>query len=178
MSLLDWCRVGDGPLYESMVLDTMARTLKGIVDSELAAQQVPIEGGFCDIELPICTEASHGHRLWYEWAQRYEIVSLLGEVKNMREKASFEDVNQLFAYLNGAKRGRCGLLVSRSGFTANAMSRMRSLVSDHHVLILGLDHGDLKSLLEFSKEDSQKVMTYLRRKENLLRRFNERPARR
>jgi len=176
-TLLDMCPLGDGSLYESMVLDALARTLHGVVDSELARRQVPVQGGFCDIELPVCTEVSHGHRLWYEWSQYYGIKSLLVEVKNMRGKASYEDVNQLRSYLEGAKRGECGMLVSRSGFTASAMSRMSSLLRDDRVLILPLDHTDIKRLLEFSTVDSQKTMTYLRRKENLLFRFNDRPFR-
>jgi hypothetical protein len=35
----------------------------------------------------------------------------------------------------------------------------------------------MRLLLQFSKEDSHSIMTYLRRKENLLCRINERPAR-
>jgi len=177
LTLLDYCNVGDGDLYESMVMDVIGRILSGIVDCELARQQVPVAGGFCDIEFPICTEIPHGHRLWYEWIRYYEMRSLLVEVKNMAEKASYEDVSQLQGYLSGARMGRLGVLVSRSGFTSPALSRMSALASAHELLILPLDHDELKTLLRFSKEDVQNIMRYLRRKENTLCRLNERPAR-
>jgi hypothetical protein len=65
------------------------------------------------------------------------------------------------------------MLIYRSGFTDEAMSSMGSLADSDEMLILPLDHGELKLLIESSSQDPQKIMTYLRRKEDLLCRFSK-----
>jgi len=170
IKLLDLCPVGDGTLYENLVMDSFAKILSGIVDITLARQQVLIKGGFCDIEFPICTEVVDKYPLWNKWCDQYNVTSLLIEVKNMKYQASYEDVNQLGGYLSVGDCGHLGVLASRNGFTKGAMSVIRSLAKNN-ILILPICHEDLKLLMEFSMQNSLKVMTFLRRRGNLLLRF-------
>ena len=131
---------------------------------------MPIEGGFCDIEFPICTEVVNKYSLWDKWCDQYNVTSILVEVKNMKKKAAYEDVNQLGGYLSVGDWGHFGIIVSRSGFAISAKSAIRSLAKKN-VLIMPISHEDLTLLLEFSMQNSLKVMTFLRRRVNLLLRF-------
>lgn len=170
IKLLNICPIGDGELYENLVMDSLAKILYGIVDSTIARQQISIEGGFCDIEFPICTEVVDKYPLWDKWCVQYNVKSILVEVKNMKKKAAYEDVNQLGGYLGIGDWGRLGIIVSRSGFSISAESAIRSLAKKN-VLIMPISNEDLTLLLEFSMENSLKVMTFLRRRGNLLLRF-------
>ncbi len=170
MKLLDDCPVGEGSIYENLVMDTIALILAGIIDSTLVRQQVPIEGGFCDIEFPICTEVINEYPLWEKWCAQYQVISILVEVKNKQKKATYEDVSQLEGYLSGGQLGHLGILASRSGFTKGALSSISSY-ANKSVLILPISHKDLKLLLELSMQNSLKIMTFLRRRGNLLLRL-------
>jgi hypothetical protein len=58
-----------------------------LIDSTIARQQIPIEGGFCDIEFPICTEVVNKYPLWDKWCDQYNVTSILVEVKNMKKES-------------------------------------------------------------------------------------------
>lgn len=47
------------------------------------------------------------------------------EVKNRRDPATPEDAGQIKRYLDTAKKGRFGILISRSGFTKNALKTLQ-----------------------------------------------------
>lgn len=170
IKLLNICPIGDGELYENLVMDSLAKILHGIIDSTIARQHVFIEGGFCDIEFPICTEVVDKYPLWDKWCDQYNVKSILVEVKNMKKKVAYEDVNQLGGYLSVGDWGHLGIIVSRNGFARSAESAISSLAKKN-ILIMPISHDDLTLLLEFSMQNSLKVMTFLRRRGNLLLRF-------
>lgn len=168
--LLDICPLGDGKIYENLTFHATKAIFDGITDKYLACQQFSSEGGRGDIELPFCTEMLPEYPCWNAWSYQYEIKSILVEVKNTANEATPDDVGQIKRYLDTAKRGRFGILVSRNGFSDGAKKTLRSYTTDNY-LILPLDHNDLKQLLKLSLESSLKVARYLRRKETLLLRI-------
>ena len=167
IKLLKSCPIGDGELYEHLVGDSIAKILYGIVDSAIAGQQISIGEGFCDIEFPICTEVIDKYPLWDRWCDQYNVKSILLEVKNMKKKAAYEDINQLEVYLRDGDFGKLGIIVSRSGFARSADSTIRS-IAKKGILIIPISHEDLQLLLEFSMQNTLKVMTFLRRRGNLI----------
>lgn len=170
IKLLNLCPFGEGNIYENLTFDAMKAILKGIVDWDLAHQQFSSEGGRGDIELPFCTEMLPEYPRWKPWYYQYEIKSIIVEAKNMKSEAAPDDVGQIKRYLDTSKKGRFGMLVSRKGFSKNAMKTLRAYTRDNY-LILPLDHDDLERLLKLSMDNSLKVMRYLRRKETLLLRI-------
>lgn len=168
MGELEMCPIGDGRQYHNIVTTIMEESLGDIVDCELVRQEFSAQGGRGDIELPICIEKLQEYPLWEAWCHRYIVKSILIEVKNMKTKANFQDVGQLEHYLNVAKKGRFGILISRSGFTKNAIKSLHLSATDNQNLILPLSHCDLKLLLELSMRGKLEVMKFLRQKETRL----------
>jgi len=168
--LLDICPIGDGPLYETFVSATLVNVLDGIIDQDLVRRQVPIQGGFADIELPFCSEMIPEYPHWAAWQREYKIKTILAEVKNLRKKAAHEDTIQLKGYVDGNQKGSLAFLVSRSGFTKDALKTLRSYAYSNY-LLLPLEHDDLRELIKLSLDSPVKVLRYLRRKETLLLRM-------
>lgn len=161
---LDMCTESDGELYEHFVVDSLGAILGKAVDKSNVLMHGPCEGGFYDIEFPLCSEVLDEYPLWLHWAMRYQMGSIIVEAKNLAEVAGKEHVEQLRSYLGNNKKGRFGLLISRNGFTRPALQRMRCCAESDDTLILPLDQKDLKLLLRASIHGQKPVMKYLRRK--------------
>lgn len=170
---LNNCPIGDGPQYEDLVLSASFKILGNLVDNTLVRQQVPIQGGRADIELPFCIEslADDKYKCWSPWQQQYEIESMLVEVKNLQERASREDAIQLRGYVDGHSHGRLAFLVSRTGFKESAITTINGFRRDGF-LFIPLDNSDILELIDLSARDPIKVMRYLRRKETILLRYS------
>lgn len=162
--ILDKCPESDGELYENFVVDSLGLILGDAVDKNNVLMHGPCEGGFYDIEFPLCSEAFDEYPLWSHWAKRYQMVSIIAEAKNLMEKAAKEDVEQIRSYLGNNKKGRFGLLVCRNGFTRPALQRMKFCAEGDDTLILPLDQKDLKLLLRACGHGQKPVMKFLRRK--------------
>ena len=158
--LLNICPRSEGPLYEKLVLVSLVKILGPIIDQDLVRQQVPVKGGKADIELPFCPEMLPDYPHWAPWHRQYNIQAIIAEVKNLKKKASHEDVNQLYGYVKGNKKGKLAFLVSRNGFTRSALKTLAGHTDDSY-LLLPLEHSELKELLKLSTESSVKVMRYL-----------------
>jgi hypothetical protein len=166
------CPIGDGSQFENIVLSTSLKIFGKLVDGSLVRQQIPIQGGFADIELPFCLErlAEDKYRCWEPWQRDYAIKSMLVEVKNLQEKATHKDANQLKGYVDGHSRGRLAFLVSRTGFTKSALTTL----SDYHrngYLLLPLDNNNLLQLITSDSDNPKRIMQYLRRLSEMLLRI-------
>lgn len=167
-ALLKKCENGQGSLYEKLVLATFIKSFGEIIDKDLVRQRIPIDGGFADIELPFSLEMLTEYPHWTVWQRDYQIKSIIVEVKNLNKKASYEDANQLKGYIDGNHKGKCGFLVSKNGFTNEALKTLKSHAHNNY-LLLPLKNSDLLELLEINC--SQKVIRYLRRIEECLYRI-------
>jgi hypothetical protein len=166
------CPIGDGPRYENIVLSASLKILGNLIDVPFVRQQVSIQGGFADIELPFCLEilAEDKYRCWEPWQRDYGIKSMLVEVKNLQEKATHEDAAQLKGYVDGHSRGRLAFLVSRKGFTKAALGTLADYHRDGY-LLLPLDSDNLLQLITSDPDNPIRVMRYLRRLSTLLLRI-------
>lgn len=163
---LDMIPVGDGPAYEDATFASLKECLGEIVDQERARQHVYVEGSYCDFELPWCWSRLYRHPYWVPLWEKCRIRSILGEVKNTSGPATTADVGQLKQYLDAARTGGFGLLISRNGFSKNARKLLRShTLASPQLLILPLEHSDLKILLEKSLQSARQVADYLCGKE-------------
>jgi len=167
---LEICKTGDGLSYQNYVFTALVKILGGIIDHDLARQNISIEGGVADIELPFCIEMLPEYPYWMIWQRDFGIKTILAEVKNLKGKATYEHVNQLKGYVDANKKGKLAFLVSRNGFTDKALITLKSY-SYNNYLILPLENDDLRDLIKLSLDSPLKVMRYLRRKEELLMRI-------
>jgi len=165
---LNLCKIGDGNDYRDLVTESLSKILGDVVDSALSRTEIPATGGRADIELPLRTEALDRFPLWDRWAKKYEIHSILIEVKNEKTPATFRDVNQLAGYFSSTKLSQFGILVARSGFSRNAYESMASKARDGDSLIIPLRHNELRELGRASRNGLKESMEYLRRRETLL----------
>ncbi|MEN6424005.1 MAG: hypothetical protein ABFE13_01480 [Phycisphaerales bacterium] len=166
--MLDECPEGRGAKYEEATLATLKVCLAGIVDTVRARQHVPIKSGFCDIELPFRQERLCIHPYWSPWHSKYDIRSILTEVKNERKPVGPYAIRQIRMYLEDANRGRFGMIISRNGFTKNAMVAACDCATsrrDGDILILPLCHDDLKELVRRSDQGLCSVTDFLCEKE-------------
>jgi len=163
---LDLSPVGKGTAYESTAFATLKESFGNIVHHKKSRQRFYSEGGFCDIELPFCPNMLYKQPWWEYLYYKCRIRSILAEVKNMRARATPNDAGQIKRYLDTSKKGGFGLLISRSGFTKDALKTLKSYTTDNdHVLILPIEHDDLKNLLKRSTNDPSKVTDFLCEKE-------------
>lgn len=160
--------VGDGDEYRDLVANVLAASLEEVVDVPMMRKEVAIDGGRADLELPIRIENIDKHAVWHSWHRRYRLRCMLVETKNMQSQAAHEDINQLKGYLQGGNRGHFGLIVSRSGFTKNAMKTLSATAKSGSYLILPFDNRELGDLLRMSKQEHENAMEFLRRKELFL----------
>lgn len=168
---LDLCPVGDGLLYEHFVLDAIGKILVGVVDGEEVLMHVPSGGGYHDIEFAFCTEALPQYNFWEAWYHRYAITSIIVETKNETKKVRYDATVQIKEYIEEAKKGQLGMLVSRNGFTINALKKLCLLAKEKNILILPITHQDLQRLLELSMRSALDVFRFLRVVETRLRRI-------
>ncbi len=132
------------------------------------SKEFPSEGGFGDIAIPLRLERLSKYPLWESWQRKFDIKSIVAEAKNTRMEAGVPAVQQILSYLVTGRRGRFGLLVSRSGFTDNAIEQMQAVADINQYLILPCNGDDLLYLASKRREASEQVMEFFRRKETLL----------
>lgn len=166
---LDQIPVGAGYKYQKRCAAVLKYAFDAFTDADLVRLNQRCCGGSIDIQMPIRTELLGHYPLMIEWCRRYNAKSILVEVKNRKSKANDEDVRQLFGYLDREQFGSFGLLISRSGFTKNAMEQIRSRVQKDECLILPLDHCAANNLPHLRSRGTREVMRFLRRQETLLR---------
>jgi hypothetical protein len=169
--LLDLCPVGESLVYEHLAMDVIGSTFANVVDTENVFVQSSVGGGRSDIEFAFRNHELYQHRIWEDFVHRYCIYSFFIEAKNMRDKADIDDIRQIKDYIECAKRGRLGFLVSRSGFTRKANQQLRKYLEDQNVLILPIAHEELKQLLNIGPLGEDKVVEFLWRKEHIVRRY-------
>lgn len=168
LSDLDKCPVGDGNTYRDLAAEFLSRCLGDVVDEPMVSTEFNAAGGRGDIDLPLRLEALADHPLWLTWAQRYDVNCIVVEAKNEAAKTDTAAVQQIASYLELAGRGRLGMIVSRRGFTANAMEQMSEIAKRGKSLILPIQHDDLPQLARASRSGIGPVTAYLRRRQTLL----------
>ncbi len=170
--LLNICEPGDGASYQDFAFIALIRIFEGIINIDLARQNIPIKGGIADIELPFNYESifpDHPH--WMVFQRDFNIRAILAEAKNLKGKAEYQHANQLKGYVDAHKRGKLAFLISRNGFTTEALTALQSYCYEGY-LILPLENYDLQELIKLSLDHPAKVTRYLRRKEELLIRMS------
>lgn len=165
---LDAIPIGDGNAYRDGVAELLSKCLHEVVDVPMVNTEFACHGSRGDIELPLKIEVLPDYPLWQIWANRYDAMSIIVEAKNEKGKTDSGAVRQIHSYLNLARRGRLGFLVSRAGFTANAMDQLTHVAAGGANLILPFTHQDLSQLLKARRDGSIAVMGYVRRKHTLL----------
>ncbi len=168
---LDLCPVGDATIYEHLVMDAIGSTFKNVVDIENVLMQASIGNGRSDIEFLFRSHELYQHPSWKDFVYRYGICGIFVEAKNMQDKAAHKDTLQIKNYIECAKRGKLGFLVSRSGFTRPAYRQLRWFIENQNILIIPLDHEELKQLLKISLISEDKAVEFLWRKEHIVRRY-------
>lgn len=166
---LDSCCIGDGNGLRDITAEIFKQTLDMIVDPEYIRLEAPCAHGYADIELPIALERLDSNALFQTWTHRYDLRSIIAEVKNEKRKCPVKHVDQLFRYLDSSIFGKFGLLVSNSGFTRNAMRNLRDIATRGKKLILPMHNTDLHDLLRAREIGKYSVMQTLRRLETNLR---------
>ncbi len=165
---LNRCPVGEGNKYRDIVAEVLIKSLSYVIDVPLVRKELTIEGGRADLELPIKTEHLNGYYLWQDWCRRYDVRSVIVEVKNMANPCSVACVQQIKGYLNDGPFGRIGLLVSRHAFSSNASENLRACARDRRCLILPFSHNDLIQFANASSKGTLHSMGFLRRVETRL----------
>jgi hypothetical protein len=89
----------------------------------------------------------------------------------MKIKTAQKDVLQIKNYIECAKRGRYGNLISRSGFTRQAYRQLRWYLENQNILIIPITHEELIQLLKISLISEDNVVEFFWRKENFIRRI-------
>lgn len=167
MRELDECLLGEGDSYRDAVFEASKFFFGEIIHKEFSTCERRSKGGRIDIELPFMPNMLYKYPFWKPWYYEYKIRSILIEVKNT-QKSNYTDGIQLQGYLTSAKRGRFGILVTRSRFTKDTLLNLRSYTEDNNGLILPVNNTDLKELLRLSTQDPSSVVSYLSEKEKEL----------
>jgi hypothetical protein len=165
---LERCPIGEGHAYRDLVAEALANCLSDVVDVPLVRREVAVEGGRADIELPLRIEALEGLPLWRQWVQAYRLRSIMVETKNEKNQAVVADVSQLTAYLSQGSFGRLGMLVTRRGFTANAMRSLAATAKRGEFLIIPMTQEHLQGMAVASEIGSGATTEFLRRRATLL----------
>lgn len=163
------CPTGAGDRFRNLTADALSRTLCDVVDEPFIRKEFPCHGGRGDIELPLRPENLGQNLLWQTWNNRYGIASIVVETKNTKQAASIRDVHQILGYIVTARVGRFGFLVSRNGFSRNAIKTLRVIAETGDFLILPLDQADVCEFATIDSFDKQAASTFIRRKETQLR---------
>lgn len=164
--VLDAVPRGQGKPYQDNGGNLLADCLDGIVDKRRTRKERRTSGRRIDLEMPIRTERLANYPLWDIWADRYHIRSILAEFKNLtKDRATPDHVGQLGDYLRSRKRGRLGILVSRTGFTRKAMQALHGMAEDGDYLILPFDHDDMFRLVTATTHGAESAMEFFGGKE-------------
>ena len=162
------CPVGAGDRYRDIVADVFVRSLDQLVDVSLMRKEFSCKGGRGDFELPLRIENLSRFALWDKWCEKYDIMSIIVEVKNKKSQAAPRDVAQILSYIGTANLGRFGILVSRSGFRQSAMEQLRAISAKKQFLVLPFEQKDLEYLATLNTCEPGKCMELFRRKATLL----------
>lgn len=165
---LQSCPVGDGNRYRDVTADFLACWLREVIDEPLMQEEFASHGGRADFELPLRLEVLGDYPLWWFWATRYNVTSLVVEVKNEKSKTSCGAVQQADSYLNRGGRGTLGFLISRAGFTSNALDQLADIAVGGENLIVPFMHDDFRQMARARRAGPAAVMEYVRRKQVLL----------
>jgi hypothetical protein len=165
---LNRCPPSDWRRYQEAVGKAILFSLRGIVDAEYCRSEFPVPCGRVDLAIPIRTELSDCFPLWNRWQHQFDIRSIIVETKSLQKSAATEDFHQALSYLSLAKLGRFGILVSRSGFTKDAISGFCTIARTSRSLVLPFAHEELIELAAASDDGPRRSMEYLRRKETRL----------
>jgi hypothetical protein len=165
LKALGRCPATGSAVYIPLMINVMERSLGPVVAWYDPRANSAKQYSCGVIELPIRTDSLEDFPLWQTWAERYGIECIALEAKNETTRATPDDVKHLKSYLDRAQRGRLGILVSRSGFTRDAMKRIQTYVQADQALILPLRHADLKRLLKLRALGPSEVMHFLHQKE-------------
>jgi len=162
------CPEGKGHLYRDIVAEIFASSLVELVDISLMRREFPCKGGRGDFELPLRIENLSDFILWDKWCVKYNIKSIIVEVKNKKSQAMPSDVAQILSYIIISNLGRFGILVSRSGFRESAMKQLQAISSTNQFLVLPFEQRDLEYLATLHNFGQIKCMELFRRKATLL----------
>lgn len=162
------CPVGAGHKYRDIVAEVFANSLRSLVDLSLMRREFPCKGGRGDFELPLRIESLTDFPLWDKWCDKYNIRSIIVEVKNRKTQAMPRDVAQILSYIVTANLGKFGILVSRSGFRGSAMRQLQAISSTNEFLVLPFEQKDLEYLDTLHIRETSKCMEVFRRKATLL----------
>jgi hypothetical protein len=165
------CRIGDGKAFERLTIDSTAKIFEGLLDHKEILVQEKHAGGYSDIEFSFLSENLEKFPCFKPLFYRYNIKSVIVEAKNLKCKAGHEDATQIADYLRTAKKGNFGLIVSRNGFTKNALERLSSYAKNEDILILPLAEREIRFLLRLRIRHMKHVYRYLRIIETRLGRF-------
>lgn len=162
------CPEGDGDQFRDVTAESLVECFGDVVDGAWVRTEFPSSGGRGDIEFPLSVENLGNYYLWQDWSRRYEIRSILVETKNTRTRASIRDVQQTLGYLVTTRLGGFAFLVSRKGFSRNAIANLRQIAQGDKYLILPFDETELCEYIQISSLDRHDSLVYLRRKQTRL----------
>jgi hypothetical protein len=156
------CPVGNGSEYRDLTARVWIKALDGAVDVPFVRREFPVAGGRGDIDLPFRFAAMQGQSKVAEWGRRFEMRSILVEVKNEQHPGGVEHVRQIADDVASSPLGRIGFLVCRNGLTTDAQKRLNDVNRNRNMLVLAFNHGELASLVDL---DKGQIDEYLHRKE-------------
>jgi hypothetical protein len=156
------CPVGNGSEYRDLTARVLIKAFDGAVDVPLVRREFPVAGGRGDIDLPFRFEAMQGPSKVAEWGRRFDMRSILVEVKNEKHPGGVEHVRQIADDVASSPLGRVGFLVCRNGLTTEAQKRLNDVNRHRNMLVLAFEHGELATLVDL---DMGQIDEYLHRKE-------------
>ena len=119
-----------------------------------------------DILLPFRPDMISQAPLWEPWYYKYKIRSILIEVKDYGTKQNnICSSTQMQSWLTDAKRGKLGIVISRTGFSRKILKSLRSFTEEGNGLILPIDHNETMGLAKLSVPDTSDVVSFLYEKE-------------
>lgn len=159
-----------GNKYRDLTADLFTLCLDYVVDLALLRKEFGASGGRGDLDFPVRIEefGKPDYYYWRDLHERYGLMSVVVEVKNLRQRASVDHIAQLEGYLRHSSLGRVGFAVSRRGFSKNASQRMVSCAHDGDCLILPFSQNTLRRFAFARKRGPANTMRFLRRQESLL----------
>jgi len=159
---LNTCATGDGASYRDLTARVFVKAFGGAVDLPFLRREFPLAGGRGDIEIPFKIEAVGGQCKLAQWFGRFDMRSILVEVKNEEDAGPVNHVRQIADDVASSLLGRVGFLVCRNGLTKSAEERLRQVNHNREMLILPFDHAELVYLASLRKG---RIDEHLHRKE-------------
>ena len=159
---LDRCPVGEGHRYRDLAARVFLRAFSGDIDVQMMRSEFGIAGGRGDLELPFHIRAFDKRPLLRDWRHRFNLSSVLVEVKNEQNPAPPDHVRQIESDVRVSPLGNVGFLVCRNGLTLAAQKRLTEVNKKQDVLLLAFNHRELHELPVLSPGHLER---YLHRKE-------------